>query len=65
MVLDKIRKKQAQREETALQTPSPFPLPLHQYNLQRPASVVKYRQKLQRAYAKPKTGEKIDSEQIQ
>ncbi len=65
VVLDKIREKQAQIAQTAVQTPSPPPLPLHQRTLQGPASIVKYGQKLQRAYAKLKPGEKIDSEQIQ
>ena len=53
----------AQKAQTAFRTPSP-PLPLHQRTPQGPASVVKYGQKLQRAYAKLKPGEKIDSEQI-
>ena len=65
VVLDKIREKQAQQAQTALRTPSPPPLPLHQRTPQGPASVVKYGQKFQRAYAKLKPGEKIDSEQIQ
>ena len=65
MVLDKIRKKQAQRAQTAIQIPSPPPLPLHQYTPQRPVSIVKYGQKLQRAYPKLKPGEIVNSEQIQ
>ncbi len=65
VVLDKIRKKQAQRQQTALRTPSPPPLPLNQRTPQEPASVVKYGQKLQRAYAKLKPWGKIDPEQIQ
>ena len=65
VVLDKIREKQAQRAETALRTPSPPPLPLHQRTPQGPASVVEHGQKLQRAYTKLKPGEKIDSEQLQ
>ncbi len=65
VVLDKIREKQAQRAQTAIQTPSPPSLPLDQRTPQGPASVVKYRQKLQRAYAKLKPGEIVDSEQIQ
>ena len=65
VVLDKIRENQAQRAQTALRTPSVPPLLLHQRTPQGPASVVKYGQKLQRAYAKLKPGEIIDSEQIQ
>ena len=65
IVLDKIREKQAQRAQTAIRTPSPPPLPLHQRTPQGPALVVKYGQKLQRAYTKLKTGEIVDSEQIQ
>ena len=38
---------------------------LHQRTPQRPASVVKYGQKLQRIYAKLKPEEIVDSEQIQ
>ena len=64
MVLDKIREKQAQRAQTTIQTPSPPPLPLHQRTSQGSASVVKYGQKLQRAYAKLKPGEIVDSGQI-
>ena len=59
VVPDKIREKQAQRAETALRTPSPPPLPLHQRTPQGPASVVKYGQNLQRAYAKLKSGERL------
>ena len=58
IVLDKIREKQAQRAQTAIRTPSPPPLPLNQRTPQGPASVIKYGQKLQRAYAKLKPGEK-------
>ena len=65
MVIDKIREKQGQRAQTAPRTPSPPPLLLHQRTPQRPASVVKYEQKLQRAYAKLKPEDKIDSKQIQ
>ena len=65
VVVDKIREKQAQRVETAVRTPSPPPLPLNQRTPQGPASVVKYGQKLQGAYAKLKPGGKVDSEQIQ
>ncbi len=65
MIVDKIPEKQAQRQQTALRTPFPPPLPLNQHIPQRPASVVKYGQKLQRAYAKLKPKEKIDPEQIQ
>ncbi len=62
MIFDKIYKKQAQRAQTALQTIFlPF-FPLHSHNSQRLASVVKYRPKLQRVYAKLKSEEKIDSE---
>ena len=62
-VLDKIREKQAQKAETALQTPSPPPFPSHQRTPQAPASIVKYGQQLQRAYANLKPREKIDSQQ--
>ena len=53
------------REHNLPFEPLLLPVPLHQRTPQGPASVVKYRQKLQRAYAKLKPGEKIDSEQIQ
>ena len=65
VVLDKIREKQAQRAPTTLRTPSPPPLSLYQRTPPGPALVVKYGQKLQRAYVKLKPGEKVDSEQIQ
>ena len=63
IVLDKTCEEQAQRAQTAFRTPSPHPLPLHQRTPQGPASVVKYKQKLQRAYAKLKPGEIVESEQ--
>ena len=65
VVLDKICEKQAQRAQTAIRTPFLPLLLLHQRTPQRPTSVVKYGQKLQRAYAKLKPGEIVDSEQIQ
>ncbi len=65
LVLDKIHEKQAQRQQPSIQTPSPPPLLLNQCSSQRPVSVVKYRQKFQRTYAKLKPWEKIDPEQIQ
>ena len=43
----------------------PPPLSWNQHTSQGPASVVKYGQKLQRAYAQLKPWEKIDPEQIQ
>ncbi len=64
VILNKICEKQAQIAQTALQTLSPPPILLYQRTPQRPASIVKYGQKLQRAYVKLKPGEKIDSEQI-
>ena len=60
-----MREKQAQTVQTPFRTPSPPPFPLLQQTPQGPASAVKYGQKLQRAYANLKPGEKIDSEQIQ
>ncbi len=63
--MTKSAKKQAQIQQTALRTPPPPPLPLNQRTPQGPASVVKYRLKLQRAYVKLKLWEKIDPEQIQ
>ena len=65
VILDKICEKQAQRAQTAIKTPSSPPFPLHQRTPQRSDSVVKYGQKLQKAYAKLKPGEIDDSEQIQ
>ena len=64
VVFDKIREKQAQIAQTAIQTPSPPPFPLHQRTPQRPASIVRYGQKLQKVYAKLKPREIIGSEQI-
>ena len=61
IVLDKVCEKQAQRVETAFRTPSSPSLPPHQRTPQGPASVVKYKQKLQKVYAKLKPGEKVDS----
>ena len=65
IILDKICEKQVQRAQIAIRTPSPPPLLLHQRIPQEPASVIKYGQKLQRAYAKLKPGKIVDSEQIQ
>ena len=48
-------KKQAQKPKTALQTPSSSPLQLNHRTSQPLASVVKYGQNLQRAYAKLET----------
>lgn len=66
VVLDKIRSAKNKPRENKL--PSKllllFPSVTSTYP-QGPASVVKYGQKLQRAYAKLKPGENIDSEQIQ
>ncbi len=64
MIFNKICEKHAQIAQTALQTLSPSPFPLHKRTPQRAASIVKYRQKLQKAYAKLKPGEKIDFKQI-
>ena len=65
MVLDKICEKQAQKKQTASQTPFLPLFSLHQHTFQRPASVVKYGQKLQKTYAKTKLEETVDSKQIQ
>ncbi len=65
VVLDKSCEKQAQRQQTALRILFSPLLPLNQSTSQGPASVVKYGQKLQGAYAKLKPWEKIDPKQIQ
>ena len=65
IVLDKIREKQAQRAETAFQTPSPPPLPLHQTYPSRTCLCCQVWTKITESICQLKPGEKIDSEQIQ
>lgn len=61
MVPNKICKKQAEIAQTALQTLYLPLLLLHQCTLQGPASIINYKQNLQRVYTKLKPREKIDS----
>ena len=65
IVFDKICEKQALKAQTVIQTSAPLPLPLHQRTPQGPILIVKYGQRQQKAYAKLKLGEIVDSEQIQ
>lgn len=65
VVFHKICQKQAQKQQTALQTLSLPSFLLNKRPLQTLVSVVKHKQKLQKVHTKLQPWEKIDSKQIQ
>lgn len=64
IVLEKIQEKQA-RQHVHPRTPSPPSLPLNQRTPQGPNSVIKYGEKLQRAFAKAGSNAIVHPEQMQ